>query len=153
METYNDEHTHEQDVDQDALPFNPEETQPVKPEGKERRAPESAVDAVLAAARVHILSDDGTRIVRKPIAVTQQDRKKVRRRNVDTDVPVSDLVSAAVVDLLKEGTTVEHSNRKRPATLTIGAPDWWWELAKLHASANGAQLPDVIAAAIGDHLP
>lgn len=149
------DHFHDdQDLEQPAMEHEDGgDEKPSAPRKKERRAPEAAVDAVLEATRAHILDDDGSHIVRKPVPVTQQDRKKVRRRNVDTDVSVSDLVSAAVIDLLKSDTEVESSTRKRPAILTIAAPEWWWSLLRLRADASGAQVGDVVAVAIADHLP
>lgn len=119
--------------------------------------PETAVDALLASLRSRLLDEASDKQVRKSIPVTQQDRRKVRRRNVDTDVPLSELVFDAVVDLLKNQDEVQVASsraaKNRTQRLTVNAPAWWWRLVALSADSVGGQHADVISAAIGRRLP
>lgn len=157
MDQYNGEHTyeeHHQDMGNPQPEEVPTEMPQNSPDDKDvRSAPEAAVDATLRAARAHILKDDGSHVLRKAVAVSAGDRKKVRRRFVDTDVSVSDLVFTGVVDLLEAGAEVTASDRKRPSNITIAAPEWWWLLLKMYADSHNAHVSDVVAKAIGDHLP
>lgn len=117
---------------------------------------EEAVDATLAAVRRNILQNASDERSRKAIPVLTRDRRKVRRRNADTDVPVSDLVFDAVLELLHQGVAVEavssRAAKNRTERITLTAPTWWWQLVTLAAEANGAQPADVIAEAINKHL-
>lgn len=59
-----------------------------------------AVDAALAARRKQLLDNAKDDKVRKAVPILTSDRKKIKRRNIDTDVAVSDLASDAVIALL-----------------------------------------------------
>ena len=117
---------------------------------------ETAVDSTLAAVRKNLLDNASDEKVRKAIPILQTERRKVRRRHVDTDVPVSDLVFDAVLDLLNDGAEVSVATKRaaknRTERLTLTAPAWWWRLVGLAADAHEGQPADVISTAITKHL-
>lgn len=117
---------------------------------------ESAVDSTLAALRSNLLENASDDKVRKAVVILQTERRKVRRRNVDTDVPVSDLVFDAVLDLLNKGADVNVAStraaKNRTDRVTLTAPAWWWTLVGLAAAANEGTPADVISTAISKHL-
>lgn len=119
--------------------------------------PTAAVDAALEAIRERLLNGDNDKTQRKAIAVTPSDRRKVRRRNVDTDVAISDLVFDSVIDLLtrKDDVNVASARaaKNRSERLTLTAPQWWWTLAGFAADSVGGSLSDVITAGISKRLP
>lgn len=119
--------------------------------------PTAAVDAALEAIRERLLNGDHSKTQRKAIAVTPSDRRKVRRRNVDTDVSISDLVFDSVIDLLSRQDDVHvasaRASKNRSERLTLTAPQWWWTLAGFAADSVGGSLADVIATGIGKRLP
>lgn len=116
-----------------------------------------AVDNALAARRAQLLETAVQDKVRKAVPVLASDRKKIRRRNVDTDVAISDLAYDAVIKLLAEGDEVDVASdraaKNRKERITLTAPSWWWSLATLYADAHNGQLSDVIASAINKQLP
>lgn len=117
---------------------------------------EAAVDSTLAAVRKNLLENVSDTKTRKAIPILPNERRKVRRRNVDTDVPVSELVFDAVLDLLNSGDEIPVASaraaKNRSDRLTLTAPAWWWTLVGLAADANGAQPADVISEAVSKHL-
>lgn len=117
---------------------------------------ETAVDSTLAAVRKNLLENASDTKVRKAILLLPTERRKARRRNVDTDVPVSELVFDAVLDLLnKEGeihVATTRAAKNRTDRLTLTAPAWWWSLVGLAADANDGTPADVISTAISKHL-
>ena len=120
---------------------------------------EVLVEAVLAVMRRRLLAADAAGpLIRRPVPCTVADRKKVRIREVHTDRPVAELVADAVLALLAAApesvvAADERTAKKRTDKITVGAPQWWWELAALAAVAAGGSTADVVAAAIGNHLP
>lgn len=116
---------------------------------------EAAVDATLASAREKLLAG-GDETIRKSVPVGTNDRRKVRRRHVDTDVAISDLVFDAVLKMLTEKDEIpaasERASKNRTERLTLTAPAWWWKLVTFAGEANGAGTPDVVAQAIRKHL-
>lgn len=117
---------------------------------------ESAVDATLAAVRKNLLENASEDKVRKAVSILQSERRKVRRRNVDTDVAVSELVFDAVLDMLNEGTEVVAASpraaKNRSDRITLTEPAWWWSLVSLAADAHDATPADVISTAVTKHL-
>lgn len=117
---------------------------------------EAAVEAVIDALRTNLLNNSSDDKVRKAVALLPSDRRKVRRRNVDTDVPVSDLVFDAVLDMLKQHSDVPAATaraaKNRTDRLTLTAPAWWWSLVDLTAQARNGHASDVISTAINKHL-
>jgi hypothetical protein len=105
-----------------------------------------------------LASDAAGPPIRRPVPCAVADRKKVRIREVHTDRPVAELVADAVLVLLATApesvvAADERTAKKRSDKITVAAPQWWWELAALAAVAAGGSTADVVAAAIGSHLP
>lgn len=141
-------------VEDDIVTPNEQDEAPQSPVKKAKTAPESVVTTVLESARSAVMTDDGTKTVRKAVSVTAADRKKARKRGVDTDLSVSDLVNEAVLDLLRDKADVPSpANAKRPNNITVSAPSWWWFIAKLFADAHDVKVDDVVAHAIKNYLP
>lgn len=153
--------TDAQSSDEDAVETTDEATAPADDVETVERVEvdavfETAVDSTLAAVRKNLLENASNAKARKAIPILQTERRKVRRRNVDTDVPVSELVFDAVLDLLNEGTQVSAAStraaKNRTDRITLTAPSWWWNLVGLAAGAHDAQPADVISTAVSKHL-
>lgn len=117
----------------------------------------SAVDDAVGIVKACLTAHTDDTVIRKVVSLPPADRRKVRRRHVDTDVPVSVLVHDAAMNLLKDHDEIQaltpRKRGSRDQQLTVAAPATWWRMLTVVADGAGVSVADIVATAIRTNLP